>query len=308
MALAIRTASYVDDPTQLSAAAGLRQLNIASSGALYVHGGWQTMVSDLRARAEALGVRIVRGARVADVELGEATPTPGAPFVSDGSSGARAVQAVRLADGRRYEVGAVILAVPPRKASALVDGGRQAALARWAEQAVPVRAATLDVGLRRVPRPDSWFALGLDRPLYLSVHSRWARLAPEGSGLVHVMRYLGPSPSAGADDERELEGLLDLVQPGWRDQVVARRFMPEITASGATPSVEWEQREGPRGPAVPGTDGLFVAGDWVGPDGMLADRAIQSGARAGEAAAHRPSLAGAGHAPEAAVLLASGGA
>ena len=84
------------------------------------------------------------------------------------------------------------------------------------------------------------------------------------------------------------EGLLDLTQPGWRDEVVSRRFLPELTVSGALPSVRWEQSEGPRGPAVPGADGLFVAGDWVGPDGMLADRAIQSGRRAGLAAAAGP--------------------
>jgi len=82
--------------------------------------------------------------------------------------------------------------------------------------------------------------------------------------------------------------VLDLVQPGWRDEVVARRFMSEITVAGALPSVAWEERDGPRGPLVPGVDGLFVAGDWVGPDGMLADRAIMSGERAGQAAALQP--------------------
>ena len=304
----IRTASYADDPTRLSAAAGLRQLKIALGGALYVDGGWQTIVDDLRARAQAFGARIVSGARVAEVEVDETRPTCGAAHATDLARETRAVRAVRLANGRRYEVGAAILAVPPRKASALVDGGRQVALGGWAERAVPIRAASLDLGLRRLPRPDDWFALGLDRSLYLSVHSRWARLAPEGGALVHVLRYLGPSPSAGAEDERELEGLLDLVQPGWRDEVVARRFMPEITVAGALPSVSWEQRDGPRGPWAPGVEGLFVAGDWVGPDGMLADRAIVSGARAGQAAALQPSATRAARRLEPARLLAGGGA
>ena len=304
----VRTASYADDPTRLSAAAGLRQVKIALGGALYVDGGWQTIVDDLRGQAQALGAWIVSGARVAEIELDETAPTRGAGRATDGARQARAVRAVRLANGRRYEAGAVTLAVPPQKASALVDGGRQMSLAGWAERAVPIRAASLDVGLRRLPKPSDWFALGLDRPLYLSVHSRWAQLAPEGGALVHVLRYLGPSPSAGAEDERELEGLLDLVQPGWRDEVVARRFMPEITVAGALPSVGWEQRDGPRGPWVPGVDGLLVAGDWVGPDGMLADRAIVSGARAGQVAALQPSAARAAGRPEPATLLASGGA
>lgn len=270
--VSIRTAAYANDPDQLSAGAGLRQLKAGFSGALYVHGGWQTIVDDLRERALTFGAQVVSGARVAEVELAE-----------------QAVRAVRQADGRRFEVGSAILAVPPRQASALVHDGRQGALAGWAEHAVPVRAASLDIGLRRLPRPHAWFAVGLDRPLYLSVHSKWARLAPEHGALIHVLRYHGPGSSDGA--EEELEGLLDLVQPGWRSEVVARRYMPDLTVAGALPSVDWEQRGGPRGPSVPAADGLFVAGDWVGPEGMLADRALTSGARAGEAAARRPVLA-----------------
>jgi phytoene dehydrogenase-like protein len=303
----VRTAAYADDPDHLSAAAALRQVKIALSGALYVHGGWQTIVDDLQVRTQAPGARIVSGARVAEIELGEASPVAGAARASNGPDAARAVRAVRLAGGRRFEVSAAILAIPPRKASALVDGGRQAALAGWAERAVPIRAASLDVGLRRLPKPNDWFALGLDRPLYLSVHSKWAHLAPDGGALIHVLRYLGPNPSRGVEDEQELEGLLDLVQPGWREEVVARRFMPEITVAGALPSVGWEERDGPRGPEVPGVDGLLVAGDWVGPDGMLADRAIQSGARAGQAAALRAFPALAAGLAEPTTLLVGGG-
>jgi phytoene dehydrogenase-like protein len=271
VAVSIRTASYAHDPSRLSAGAGLRQLQVGMSGALYVDGGWQTVVDTLRIRAEALGVVVHSGTRVERVTLAD---------------GGRAVRGVRLASGQEVEANAVVLAVPPRAASGLVlerASSGQPTLARWADTAVPVRAAALDVGLRRLPYPDRWFALGFDRPLYLSVHSRWADLAPEGGALVHVLRYLGTEPRS-PHDEAELEGLLDLVQPGWHDEVVSRRFLPEVTVAGALPSVAWEGEDGPRGPAVPDTDGLFVAGDWVGPDGMLADRAIGSGARAGLAA------------------------
>ena len=267
----MRTASYADAPAELSAAAALRQLQIGLGGAVYLHGGWQTMVDDLRARAQALGVQIASGARVAEIELG-----------TDGAG--RAVQAVRLADGRRFGVGAAILAVPPQQANALVDDGREATLAGWAERAVPIRAASLDIGLKRLPRPNDWFALGWDQPLYLSVHSKWARLAPDGSALIHVLRYLKPNERPSPEHESELERLLDLMQPSWRDAVVTRRFMPDLVVAGALPSVTWEGRDGPRGPAVPGVAGLFVAGDWVGPEGMLADRATVSGARAGQQA------------------------
>jgi hypothetical protein len=41
------------------------------------------------------------------------------------------------------------------------------------------------------------------------------------------------------------------------------------------------------GPEVPGMPGLYVAGDWAGPEGMLADAAAASGERAGKlASAH----------------------
>jgi phytoene dehydrogenase-like protein len=295
----IRTSAYANDPARLSAGAGLRQLKTSLGGALYVHGGWQTVVDGLLAQAEASGAQVVSGARVEVVEMATAGR----------------VQAVRLADGRRVQASTVILAMPPAKAAALVAEGQQPTLADWAGRAVPVRAATLDIGLRRLPRPDAWFAVGLEEPLYLSVHSKWAQLAPEGGALIHVMRYLGNEPRGGADTERQLEGLLDLAQPGWRDEVVVRRFMPDLTVSGALPSVAWEQRDGPRGPAVPGAPGLFVAGDWVGPAGMLADRALVSGAAAGAAAASLPLAGGsdtlgmagaASSAPESPHLLVGG--
>jgi phytoene dehydrogenase-like protein len=38
------------------------------------------------------------------------------------------------------------------------------------------------------------------------------------------------------------------------------------------------------GAAVPGIANLYVAGDWVGPDGMLADASLASARRAAHAA------------------------
>jgi phytoene dehydrogenase-like protein len=39
---------------------------------------------------------------------------------------------------------------------------------------------------------------------------------------------------------------------------------------------------------VPGADGLYVVGDWVGPDGMLADASLASAKRAAALIAQRP--------------------
>jgi hypothetical protein len=63
---------------------------------------------------------------------------------------------------------------------------------------VPVRAACLDVGLARLPEPRRTFALGLDEPTYLSVHSKTAKLAPEGAAAIHVAKYLSTEERADA--------------------------------------------------------------------------------------------------------------
>lgn len=260
VAALVRLSTYTDDPTRMSAGAALAQLQRAlASSVLYIDGGWQALVDQLRAKATAAGVRIVAGARVAAVE-------------HDG-----VVRAIRLADGTREPVAAAILTGGPTDAAALLAGDARATVERWATAAVPIDAATLDVGLTRLPRPRSTFALGIDRPLYFSVHSAVARLAPDGRAVVHVMKYLPPGTSGDARaDERELEGLLDLVQPAWRDVLVRRRFLPSLRVTHALVTAAAGGLAGRPGPAVPGVRGLCVAGDWVGAKGMLADASLAS--------------------------------
>jgi phytoene dehydrogenase-like protein len=267
-----RLSTYANAPHELSAGAALVQLQSAlKDNVLYLHGGWQTLVDGLRAAAETAGVRILSGARVAAV-------------VHDG-----AVSGVRLADGSTQPATAVVLATPPREAASLVDGATRATLDRWAAAATPVRAACLDLGLARLPRPRSRFALGIDRPLYLSVHSAVANLAAPGQALVQVAKYL---PTSGSDDpaadERELEQLLDLVQPGWREVTLTRRYLPRMVVSNALVTAAAGGLAGRPGPTVPGVRGLCVVGDWVGPEGQLADASLASARRAAAA------LAGAG--------------
>ena len=136
------------------------------------------------------------------------------------------------------------------------------------------------------------FALGIDRPEYLSVHSAAARLAPPGAALVHVARYLGAGP-APPDTEAGLERLLDAVQPGWRDAVIARRYVPALEASGALVTARAGGLAGRPGTAVPDAPGLFLAGDWVGGEGMLADASLASGRAAARAAVARSRAAAA---------------
>jgi len=261
-----RVATYANDPERQSAGAALRQLQLAlSSGVDYLDGGWQVLVDGLRTVAERAGVRIVAGARVTAVE-------------HDG-----VVRSVRLASGERCPATTVILAGAPGDAAALVDGDQARVLRTWADAAIPVRAACLDIGLSKLPRPRATFALGIDQPLYLSVHSAVAQLAPDGGATIHVAKYLSPEDSADAKaDERTLETLLDLVHPGWRDVVVERRFLPRMTVTHALSTAAAGGNPGRPGPEVPGIRNLYVVGDWVGPEGALVDASLASAQRAAD--------------------------
>ena len=268
----LRVASYAHAPERLSAAVLMRQIQLTVRGnVLYLDGGWQTLVDGLRTAAEAAGARIISGARVTSVER-------------DGQ-GSR----VALDDGRRLTAGSVILAVDPQEAARLLPGNE--AVQRWAETSTPVRVAALDVGLRCLSRPEVTFAQGIDQPLYYSVHSAAAELAPAKGALVHTLKYLAPEGGGDpAADEAELEALLDLVQPGWRKQVVVRRFLPRMTVVQRM-ATAGEGLSGRPGPEVPGREGVYVAGDWVGPDGWLTDAAMASARAAARLVLQRPAPA-----------------
>lgn len=255
----LRLSTYSNDSARLSAGAAIAQLQLAlKAGVSYLDGGWRTLVEGLQRCAEAAGGRIFTGARVDSVE-------------HDGS-----VRGLRLGDGTFWPAEQVILASGPSEASALIDGGGHAGLARWARESVPVRAACLNVALRRLPRPRTRFVLGVDQPIYFSVHSEWARLAPPGAATVYVMRYLSAEEPAGHDPRAELESLLDKAQPGWRQELAAASFLPSLLVANAMPLAASGGTSGRPGPEVPGVEGLHVAGDWVGPEGMLADAALAS--------------------------------
>lgn len=266
LAMLFRVATYAHDPARQSAGAALAQLQLAlAHNVCYLDGGWQTLVDGLRRVAEDAGVKIASGAKVAAIEREEA------------------VRGVRLDDGTIYAASSVIVAASPAAACELVDDGSETVLRGWAEAAIPVKAACLDVALKRLPQPRTLVAFGIDRPHYLSVHSAVAKLAPEGSALIQVAKYLGaeldPDPKS---VEQELEALLDLVQPGWRKQVITRRFLPAMTVSNALVTAAQGGTPGRPGPEVPGIRGLYVAGDWVGAEGMLADASLASAKRAAE--------------------------
>ena len=254
----------------MSAGAAITQVQGAlARGVLYLDGGWQTLVDGLRAAAAAAGVRIVASARAASVTRAGA-----------GWS--------RAAGGRH----APSTAAPrcsrpaPMRRRRCCRGAEQPLLRRWAEAAIPVKAACLDLALARLPQPRATFALGIDRPLYLSVHSAYATLGPRDNAVIHVAKYLGRAASDPRADERELEGADgSRSTPAGASSVLQRRFLPDMLVANALPTAATGGLAGRPGPPVPGADGLYVVGDWVGPHGMLADASLAS---AKQAATHDP--------------------
>ena len=211
----VRVSTYADDAERMSAGAGLAQFHLGSRGVIYMHAGWQTLVDGLRRVADQAGVRIV-------------TSGPVASILRD-----PAVRGVRLEDGATVTAPAVLIAASPSVAAALVAESGIPARRDWSAESSPVRAACLDVALDRLPRPSARFALGIDEPLYLSVHSAVARLAPPGAALVHVARYGGLRGESAAVVKGRLLSLLETVQPGWRRFVVRQRFLPDMIVTNA---------------------------------------------------------------------------
>lgn len=268
----VRLSTFHHMPDRMSAVRAVAQVRLGMGGVEYIDGGWQTLVDGVHAAARRAGVEIRTGARVSAIDYGER------------------VRAVVLDDGTRIEARAVVVAASPAHTSALT--GDRIELLRRCSSLGEVRAACLDVGLSRLPQPKTTFVLGIDEPVYFSVHSDVAAgLAPQGGALVSTLEYLDPDAPFDAEAvERRLEGLLDIVQPGWRAFVAARQFLPRMTVMHA-PARLGRPVLAADG-SVPGVGGLFVAGDWVGTDAMLLDASLESARRAASGAIRGTAAAG----------------
>jgi phytoene dehydrogenase-like protein len=258
----IRVAMYANAPAIMSAGASLASFqSVLRHNVRYIDHGWQSIVDALRAAAVERGVQVIRSAPVVDV-LHE-----------------REVRGVRLANGDEVASSNVVLAVPPEVAMKLTPGVPEMTKVRW--RGVVSKAACLDIGLARLPRPANTVAFGVDQPLYYSVHSATARLAPANGAAIHVAKYLDATSDHDASaDRHELETLLDVMQPGWRTEMVVERYLPAMTVTHWIPLASSGGLKGRPAGASRELPGLFLAGDWVGDEGHLASAAMASAARA----------------------------
>jgi phytoene dehydrogenase-like protein len=94
--------------------------------------------------------------------------------------------------------------------------------------------------------------------------------------MVYTFKMLDPTHSSDPkQDEQDLEDLLDTVQPGWREVLVKRSFLPHIEAIGMLPTAHGGGYAGRPRPEVPGIANLYLAGDWIG-SGFLSDPSMGS--------------------------------
>jgi phytoene dehydrogenase-like protein len=267
----LRVATYAADERQ-SAAVALQQLRVVQEGVIYVDEGWQKIVDSLHSSAVTAGVNFVtsahvvrvehdgavRGIELGELELDNTMDTVSMQLPVPQSDGER---------GTRIPADCVLLAIEPEGVQSLVSELQL-------PEMEPVVAACLDVALSKLPVPKERVAFGVDRPFYFSVHSEWAQLTPKGGALVHAAKYRTPGDDV---SEGELEAWLDGLQPGWREVLVHKRYLPSMTVSNAlvTPGMTRPEVKTQIG-------GLYLAGDWVGGEGLLSDAALSSA----RAAAH----------------------
>jgi phytoene dehydrogenase-like protein len=252
----VRVTTYVADLDRLPADLALAQMRMGLfRGVSYLDGGWSTLVDGLTVAAADAGV-VIRP----DTAARRITGAPGRWEVVTGSD--EVIEAVAV----------VVAAGGPEAARSLLPVDDD-----WRVLGPQVTAACLDLGLSRPRTP---FVLGVDQPLYLSPHCPPGNLAPAGGSVVHVMRYGARQANV---DREELKDLAVLAGVG-DDDVVKDRFLARMVVTHLLPAPD--QGLAGRPPvAVRDAHGLFVAGDWVGPVGWLADASLASGRQAGELAA-----------------------
>ena len=259
LAALMRLATYVDCPELLSAGAALRQLSMAlTGGVLYLHGGWQVLVDGLTARAEAAGVVFRFDGSVTGV-LGDAPHLTIRTAVEDLSART-----------------AIVAAGSPGTAERLTGVNRLVEAA-----GPPARAAVLDLALDRPP--EHRFVLGIDRPVYFSVHGPPARLAPDGQATASAVRYVHPDTEDASDVSRSVLDDLATTCGVDPESLLAERYLHTMTVAHGLPLAALGGLAGRPGIDAVGRPGVLLAGDWVGPDGLLADAAAASAWAAADA-------------------------
>jgi hypothetical protein len=240
-----RVSTYANAPELASADMVVSQMQRAMrDGVRYLHGGWQTIVDTL-----AAGLVIERRS-VTSVHL-------------DGDH-----VVVECGDGPTLVARTAVAAVGTPGATAALLGRAPF------DVGPPVEAACLDLATSVPAKPGVLF--GIDQPLYLSNHCPPARLAPDGTCIVHVARYLAPTDSSDPHAGRA-ELAAHAARAGLTDDVIVdHRYLHRMTVVGAMAVARTGGLPGRPSVDDSGMPGVFLAGDWVGARGHLLDAVVAS--------------------------------
>jgi hypothetical protein len=173
-------------------------------------------------------------------------------------------ETVVAADGDELHARHVIMAV-----------GTPAATFRLLGRPMPqlgpaIEAACLDRAVSHPPRIP--LLLALDQPLYGSLHP---------GDVVHAARYLTPFEAHDADMCRsQLEAHLATMGA---DGVAQDRYLHRMTVVGATATAALGGLRERPSTTCSGVGRVLVVGDWIGPEGHLADAVFASAERAAHA-------------------------
>ncbi|MFL6309762.1 MAG: hypothetical protein ACJ70T_07170 [Nitrososphaera sp.] len=145
----VRLNTYSNDPDIQGVGSALRQLYLASlGGAMYLDGGWQTLVDGLLAAAK-YSSEYCHGEKATRIKRTDSE------------------WQVTLSDNTQVSAKIVVIAAGTKDAYNLFqDNERPEILSKTVKEARPVHVACLDVALSSLPYKDALFALGVDRPLY----------------------------------------------------------------------------------------------------------------------------------------------
>ena len=202
----VRISSYANAPDAMDAGAALAQLRRGLKGVRYVDGGWQRLVTGWPAPAGRRRTAAYRSA-VAAVESDGVRP-PGGHLTA-------------------VEARLILAGLAPAEVLRLL-GEPRAGSATWGR---PSRRVP---GARGAPARAEPLVLGLDQPLYLSVHAPVARW-PRRGAMVEVMKYLPPGRAVG---RRGRPGRTGRAPPARRhrdDHIAERRFLRRMTVAHAMP-------------------------------------------------------------------------
>lgn len=278
----INLTTYNPTADRASADAALLQLQMAlDDGVHYIDGGWRSIVTSLSDRADRCGVERVMATATA------VTPAPSTNSTSSASStnSVDGETVVTTTDGAQLAARACLIASGgPSVVDRLLDLDGARSLASMAGPAV--EASVLDLGLAE--RPPVGAHLGLDRELYATVHSTAAGLTPPARHLVGVARYRRPEddddPAFGPDQTRVILENHARAMGADPDRAEMHRYLHRLTVTGGMPLADRGGLAGRPPVTVEGRSRVFVAGDWVGANGLLADASAASAIEAVEAA------------------------